>query len=185
MNSKDLTLRMPRGVLIAGAAILFVAAALFARGITTGTAAEPAKEMTVYSFAQKQVYVNNADDRERGAGKNPFSEDSNVPTPKSSRLPAAGDNILAVNTLYSSADKSGKVGQATETCDFNFNANASCDLTIRLSGGNLIAEGAIHFNSKNFVLAIVGGTGAYRGAGGELMVGPAGKSGQKFAISLD
>jgi hypothetical protein len=35
------------------------------------------------------------------------------------------------------------------------------------------------------VLAIVGGTGSYRGAGGELTVGPAGKSAQKFAISLD
>ncbi len=185
MNSKDLTLRVPRGVLIAAAAVALVAAALFARGVTTGSAAEPAKEMTVYSVAQKAVYINNADDRERGVGKNPFSEDGTVPSPKSQKLPAAGDNLLAVNDLYSSPGKQGKLGQATETCDFNFNANADCDLTLRLADGNLIAQGAIHFNSKNFVLAIVGGTGAYRGAGGELTVGPASKNAQKFTISLN
>jgi hypothetical protein len=185
MNSKDLTLRVPRGALLAGAAVLLVAAALFARGITTGDAAEPPTEIAVYSVAQKAVYINNADDRERGVGKNPFSEDSSVPSPKSSKLPAAGDNLLAVNDLYMGPGKKGKLGQATETCDFNFNANADCSLTIRLSGGNLVATGAIHFNSKNFVLAIVGGTGTYKGAGGELTVSPGGKNTQKFAISLD
>jgi hypothetical protein len=185
MNSKDLTLRIPRGALLVAAAVALVGAALFAHGIAAGSAAEPMKEMTVYSVAQKEVYINNADDRERGVGKNPFSEDSTVPSPKSTKLPAAGDNILAVNDLYSAPNKKGKLGQAAETCDFNFNANADCDLTIRLAGGNLIAEGAIHFNSKNFVLAIVGGTGTYKGAGGEMTVSPGGKNAQKFTISLD
>jgi hypothetical protein len=185
MKSKDLAPRLPRGALLVAVAALLLAAAFFARGITTGAAAEPAGEMTVFSVAQKQVYINNADDRERGVGKNPFSESGAVRSPKSTKLPAAGDNILSVSNLYSSADKKGKLGQTTETCDFNFNANASCNLTIRVAGGNLIAEGAIHFNSKDFVLAVVGGTGAYKGAGGELTVSPAGKSAQKLAISLD
>jgi hypothetical protein len=183
MNSKDLTLRVPRGALMAGAAVLLLAAALFARGITTGSAAEPAKEMTVYSVAQKQIYVNNQDDRERGVDKNPFTE-GKVASPTPSTLPAAGDQTLAVASIYSAPGKKGKEGESAETCFFNFSKNASCDLTIRLQGGSLDATGAIHFDAKNFVLAIVGGTGAYKGAGGELKVSPASKSAQKFAISL-
>jgi hypothetical protein len=184
MNSKDLTLRIPRGALLAGAALLLVAAALFARGIGSGTAAEPQKEMTFYSTAQKEVYINNSDDRERGVGANPFSEDSTVPSPKSNKLPAAGDNILAVNKLTSDAGGKKKIGEATATCGFNFDSNASCDLTIRLSGGNLLASGAVHFHSKNLILAIIGGTGAYKGAGGEMHISPGGKHSQKWTISL-
>jgi hypothetical protein len=184
MNSKDLTLRVPRGALLAAAAVLLVAAALFARGITTGSAAEPTKEITVYSVAQKEVYINNSDDRERGVGKNPFSEDSNVPSPKSNKLPAAGDNILAVNGLFSDPGAKKKIGEATASCGFNFASNASCDLTIRLSGGNLLASGAVHFKSKHLILAIIGGTGAYKGAGGEMHIDPGGPHSQKWTISL-
>jgi hypothetical protein len=183
MNSKDVTLRIPRGALLVGAAVALLAAALFAHGIATGSAAAPAKEMTVYSIAQKQIYVNNQDDRERGVDKNPFTEGS-VPSPTPSTLPAAGDQTLAVAGVYPKPSQKGKEGETAETCFFNFAKNASCDLTIRLQGGNLYATGAIHFNAKNFVLAIVGGTGAYKGAGGELKVSPAGKKAQKFAISL-
>ena len=184
MNSKDLTLRIPRGALMVGAAVLIAAAALFAHGIASSSAKEPSRNMTVYSVAEKQIYVNNQDDRERGVDKNPFTEGT-VPSPTPATLPAAGDQTLAVAGIFSGPNKKGKEGESAETCFFNFSKNASCDLTIRLQGGNLEATGAIHFDSKNFVLAIVGGTGKYKGAGGELKVGPASKNAQKFAISLD
>jgi hypothetical protein len=162
---------------------LIAAAALFAHGIAASSAQEPSETMTVYSVAEKQIYVNNQDDRERGVDKNPFTEGS-VPSPTPDTLPAAGDQTLAVAGVYSSPSMKGKEGGSAETCFFNFSSNATCDLTIRLKEGNLEADGAIHFNAKRFVLAIVGGTGAYRGAGGELKVSPASKKAQKFVISL-
>jgi hypothetical protein len=183
MNSKDLTLRVSRRAVAVGAVVVAVAAVLFAHGITTSSAQEPGQRLTVYSVAQKQIYVNNQDDRERGVDKNPFTEGS-VPSPTPSTLPAAGDQTLAVAGIYAKPGKQGKEGESAETCFFNFSKNASCDLTIRLKGGNLEASGAIHFDSKNFVLAIVGGTGAYSAAGGELKVSPASKNAQKFVISL-
>jgi hypothetical protein len=184
MQSNQVVLRIPGRILLAGTAVLLIAAALFARGIASGSAAEPAKVMTVYSVAEKQIYVNNQDDRERGVDKNPFTEGA-VPSPTPDTLPAAGDQTLAVAGIFSTPGGKQKQGNAAETCFFNFSSNASCDLTIRLGGGNLIAQGAIHFNSKNFVLAIVGGTGAYRDAGGELKVSPGGKNAQKFKILLE
>jgi hypothetical protein len=183
MNSKDLTLRVPRGALLAAAAALLAAAALFAHGIGTSSAQEPSQRMTVYSVAQKQIYVNNQDDRERGVDKNPFTEGS-VPSPTPSTLPAAGDQTLAVAGIYSKPSQKGKEGESAETCFFNFAKNASCDLTIRLKGGSLEATGAIHFDAKRFALAVVGGTGEYKGASGELVVSPASKKAQKFVISL-
>jgi hypothetical protein len=184
MNSKDLTLRIPRGALLAGAAVLLVAAALFARGIGSGSAAEPAHELTIYSTAQKEVYINNSDDRERGVGKNPFNENSGASSPVSKKLPAPGDAVLAVNALSSDPGGKKKIGEATATCTFNFAENAACDLTVRLSGGNLIASGSIHHNSKHLILAIIGGTGAYEGAAGEMHIDPGGPHSQKWTISL-
>jgi hypothetical protein len=140
--------------------------------------------LTIYAVAKAEVYVNNQDDRQRGVHKNPFSKGAAPKTPLTNKLPAPGDVDLESDALYSSPKKKGKLGTAALQVPFNVSGFADADTTLDLAGGAIVAEGAIKYNDTSFSLAIVGGTGAYIGATGELSVAPATKGVQKLTVDL-
>ncbi len=162
-------------------------AALFAgaaRG-AVATAAVP-RELTIYSVATQEQFLNMSDDRARGKGNTPFGsfKDTTTPTHETGVGPFPGDISLFEFALYSSADLKQNVGSGVFTCQYNFNQNAFCDVTYQLSGGTLLCAGSFNFNAKSFTLVVKGGTGAYRGVKGNIAALPAVNHTQRLDVAL-
>jgi hypothetical protein len=170
-----------------GACALVPAAAASAQSPDpTAPAASGATTFTVYSVTNREVYINNQDDRERGVGHNPFNQKSPKETSSkdTGNGPFAGDAVEAVNILYATDTLKQRSGSTAVSCAYGFDENATCLLSIKLAGGSLEAIGNVHHDAKRLTLAIVGGTGDYTSATGELDVAPATKTAQKFTITL-
>ena len=165
------------------------AAALLSAGAASGgvRTAKVTQTMTVYSLATEEQFVNNADDRARGKGNNPFGnyKDLTATTAEKGNGPFPGDEALFKFSIYQSSDLKKSAGTAVFTCQYNFNKNAFCDASYALPGGTLVGAGAFNFNAQNFALAITGGTGKYRGVTGDLRAAPGPHHSQKLAITLD
>jgi len=119
----------------------------------------PASKLTLYSVAEQEQYVNNADDRTRADGNNPFGNYKDV-TPVANRSgngPFPGDEALFSFNLYNDAGLKHRAGAAIFTCQYNFNKNAYCDASFHLNDGTtLIAAGSFNFNATKFTLTVTG-----------------------------
>lgn len=165
-----------------------IGAAFFAAAAssTSAAAAKGGKKLVLYSVATQEQFLNHEDDRTRGKGNNPFGnfKDSTSATKESGTGPFAGDRAVFTFKVFDSADLKNAVGSATFICQYGFNKNAFCNASYQLSGGQMIGEGAFNFNAPKFELAIVGGTGKYRGLTGDLQASAAVKHAQRLEFVL-
>lgn len=154
----------------------------FAAG--TASAASRAAPLTLYSIATGEQYVDNADDRARGKGNNPFGnfKDTSA-TIKQGAPPYPGDEALFSFGVYASGSLKKPVGSAVFTCVYNFARNAICDAAYRLGGGIVFGTGAFNYDADGFVIAITGGTGKYVGITGDVDVTPGPHHSQRLVFA--
>ncbi len=155
--------------------------------VTTAAAATHTQQLTLYSVATNEQFMNHEDDRARGKGNNPFGnfKDSSTPTKEQGTGPFAGDRAVFTFALYSDAALKTSDGSGTFICQYSFNKNALCDVSYVLTGGTLVGTGAFNFNATTFAVAITGGTGKYRSLTGDLEATPAAKHSQHLAFVLN
>jgi hypothetical protein len=139
-----------------------------ARGATT------LQRLNLVSVTSEEQFVNNADDRQRGFGDNPFGnfKAAAATTREHNNGPFPGDQALFQFRLYSGADLKRILGTAIFTCTYNFDRQGFCDASWILKGGTLIGTGPVDFGAKSFQLVITGGTGKYRGVSGNVVSTP-------------
>ncbi len=170
----DGTLKAARSGLpvLLGAALLVAGA--HSATATAHSAAAGGKQLTLYTVATDKQFVNNADDRSRGEGHNPFGNYAGAGTtpPANEKLfgPFAGDEGEFAYNVYSDAAHKKSDGTAIFVCQYNFNKDAFCDAAIRLNDGTLIGKGPLNFNATTFTVSVLGGTDAYRGMVGTIDV---------------
>ncbi len=80
-----------------------------------------------------------------------------------------GDLDIFNEVNYRTGGGGKPIGHNEITCMFLDQGSARCDGTIFLREGKIEAGGAIHFR-KTFRIPVLGGTGAYAGARGELAI---------------
>ncbi len=129
------------------------------------------RSLVVYAKPTRAQFINHNDDRARGDITNPFNPDS-PPTPPNANSAKkgarAGDTALFSFKLYSDPGLKRHVGNAIYSCTFNFAQEAICEAIFTLNGGTMIALGPAKLDSSNIVLPVIGGTGRYAGAHGQL-----------------
>jgi len=177
--------RRPLSALAAASLLVLVIAAAAGSG-TAGAASAVSSQMTLYSVATQEQFLNHADDRQRGYGKNPFGnfQAPTATTKESNGGPFPGDQALFQFNLFSGSDLKNVVGTAVYLCNYNFKHRGFCDGIYRLSGGVLLVKGALDFDAKTYTLVITGGTGKYQLLGGTLGATPAARLSQRLAFSL-
>jgi hypothetical protein len=110
-----------------------------------------------------------------------------VDVPKSDiyvNVGSKGDGPGDTNLFREALLRDGKrVGVTEIMCTAMSRSAARCWGTMRLPGGTLEAAGAIHF-ARSFSVPVLGGTGTYRGASGELTVTPLGEKRDRYEIEL-
>jgi hypothetical protein len=183
-NGKSRTMR-PVASLALSACV--IGAALLAAAVASGSAKAAAgqQKLTIYSVATAAQYIDHADDRQRGTGKNPFTVDAAIPNPNNKGSgPFAGDDTLYSFTLYKDQTKTKKVGTAVYTCHYNFAKHALCDAFYKINGSTLLAAGPVLFTSTTFTLAITGGTNKYFGSNGEVAESSITKNLQRLQFDL-
>ena len=169
---------------------LLALAACLGATLTAASAASaaksPATKITVYSIATQEQFLNHEDDRDRGKGNNPFGnfKDSTSATKETGVGPFAGDRAVFTFRLYSDAKLTKQIGYATFICQYAFNKNAFCNASYQLGRGQLMGQGAFNFSASKFQLAIVGGTGQYRGLTGDMRALPAVQHTQRLSFVL-
>ncbi len=140
--------------------------------------------LVVYATFQQVQYDNHADDRARGLGHNPFG--NTIPAYAAATTnekiygPLTGDQGAYAFNLYSSTSLTHSAGTSILYCQYNFAKNGFCDDSFQLAGGSILSEGAFPVSAQHFTLAIIGGTGKYRGAKGtiEATASPTGHAGE-------
>jgi hypothetical protein len=175
------TVALPAGVV---AALVVLAAACLQP--SPALAAGSMRTSTLYSTAVSEQYINNADDRARGKGANPFGNFKDVnPTVKQPLgVPFPGDQAIYKFNLYTTNALSNQAGTATLICYYNFDHNAFCDAQYTLPGGVLFGSAAFDFDASSFDIAITGGSGRYVRATGGILVTPGPKHSQHLALTL-
>jgi hypothetical protein len=164
-----------------------VVVALVVAVAASGAAAAQARTLVLYSVAKQEQFVNNADDRTRGVGKNPFGNYKDVApvTSKNATGPFPGDEAIFSFNLYANAALKQRAGAAIFTCHYNFARNAFCDAVFQLAGkGTLLAGGGFNFDATSFTLAVAGGTGSLAGTVGVLRESPAAGHAQRLVFQL-
>jgi hypothetical protein len=162
-------------VMLAAAACLLVAVSFACRAPSSSAATAPSPQtLTLYSTATAEQFVNNEDDRARGAGNNPFGtyNDFTSSTQERGAGPFPGDEAIFTFDLYTEPKLYTKAGTAVLTCQYGFNKNAFCDASYRLAHGTLFGAGAFNFSATGFSLAITGGYGTYTGVIGDVETTP-------------
>jgi hypothetical protein len=158
-------LRRPAG----GAALL---AAVAVTGSLAGPsfAAHASTGLTLYSVATSEQFINNADDRQRGQTHSAFGNfhDTSATSRERGNGPFPGDQAIYEFAVYGNAALKQSVGTGMFTCEYNFAKHAFCNALYSVKGGTLIGSGQVNFDSYSFAIAIVGGTGKYRGLRGEM-----------------
>jgi len=149
-------------------------------------AASASQGMTLYSIAKSEQYVNNADDRARGKGNNPFGNfrDATATATHQSGAPFPGDEAIYAFDVYANDGLKKSVGTAVYTCQYNFNKNAWCDAVYEINGGTLFGSGAFNFNADTFALGITGGLGKYSGVTGGIRSMPGPSHSQRLIFTL-
>lgn len=172
----------------AGRTVPLFAACAAAAAVTAsaGSAGSSAgRGFTFYSVATAEQFVNNADDRLRGKGRNPFGNfHDNSATTKQAKGPFPGDEALFVFDVYADGRLANRIGSATYACAVEFQKDVYCDVQYDLPRGRLVGAGTFNFAANGFTIAITGGTGAYAGRSGRLVATPAPRSAQRLAFAL-
>jgi hypothetical protein len=156
-------------------------------GLTPGSAdAAKVGRVTLYSVATQEQYVNNADDRARGKGNNPFGNfrDASATATHPTGAPYPGDEVFFKFNVFTSGSLNKSAGSATLSCQYNFNKNAFCDGYYQLDGGTLFGAGPLDFSSSTFALAITGGTGKYLYMTGGIQGSPGPRHSQRLVFTL-
>jgi allene oxide cyclase len=150
--------RPPMRILVPLAAVLALAAAAGWSTLASASSAQ-STDMTLLAVdvAKSEIYV---DAGAKGDGP--------------------GDTIFFRETLL----KSGKAAGGSDVMCIFVRRNAGrCSGTLRLSGGTLEASGGTRFGGR-FSLPIVGGTGRYSGASGELTVVAVNEKRSRYLVEL-
>jgi hypothetical protein len=133
-----------------------------------------ARTLILYSVADVKQFVNNADDRSRGKGANPFGNYVNPfrapPDQERNFGPFAGDEALISYTLYSDSTYQKPAGTAVLTCEYDFSKSGTCDETFALAGGTIVTIGSFPFAATQFTLSVSGGDESFRGYEGRVTV---------------
>jgi hypothetical protein len=168
-----------------GAWALAAAVLAAAVALPAGGAAAANRTLTVYARATHAQFLNHADDRKRGAIKNPFNADENLP-PKETKGggPQAGDNALYQFKLYRDSSLKQSIGTAVYSCTVGFAHEAICEADFELNGGGLFASGPASFDASQFTLAVSGGTGSFAGARGQVSSAPYIKDAHRLTFVL-
>lgn len=142
---------MRRKQILGSGAALTVAAAVAVPLLTGPAAANAGGQFTVFAVHNSETSVD--------VGKHGFS---------------AGDNDVNSAQLVQGGHS---VGWETGSCLTTFvgasRADQICHFVLALAGGQIVADGAVRGGSQGpgtFTLAIVGGTGSYRTARGQIQV---------------
>jgi hypothetical protein len=129
---------------------------------------------TFYALVAREQYVNNRDDRQRGAGSNPFgtSQGAGFATTRGhGNGPMPGDEGLYELTLFAGPSLTKTAGTAVLVCEYGFDKIGTCDTTLQLDGGSLVGLSMFDaFERKQFSVTLTGGTGSYRNARGTVTV---------------
>jgi hypothetical protein len=154
--------------------------------VAAGSAPAAQRHFALFAKATRVQYIDHSDDRSRGTATNPFNADVKVPPPKTTGRAGSrpGDNALFRFTLYRDFRMRHRVGTAVYTCTFNFNRRASCEGTFQLARGTMLAIGPVDFNAKGFTIPIIGGSGSYLGARGQVSSAGARNGLQRLAFIL-
>jgi hypothetical protein len=131
------------------------------------------RTLRVYSVPTKTAFLDNADDRVRGEGHNPFGNPGPAVTPPPNEKlygPFAGDQAQYAFALYGDPSRRDRVGAAIFVCQYGLDESSFCSASFRLAGGSLLSEGATTFEATKFTLGIVGGTSDYRDMTGSVQV---------------
>jgi hypothetical protein len=152
-------------------AALAAVALAAATAVPLAPAATQGRSFVIYAKPTRAQFVNHADDRSRGTILNPFGSDL-LPPPKNANTgkkgARAGDKALFSLKVYSDFKLTRPIGTAVYTCTFNFAHEAICEFNFDLNGGTMIASGPANLESSSHVLPVIGGTGRYAGAHGQL-----------------
>jgi hypothetical protein len=147
-------------------AAAFVAIGLLGLAVPWSAASnQGTKTLVVYAVPDQRGFVNNADDRDRGKGNNPFGN-YHVGVQLSSAVetkygPFPGDVGLFTYKLYSDASHRSGVGSAVLICQYGFDLIGVCDASYQLKGGTLIGSGSFLAKAPGYSLEITGGVGGY------------------------
>jgi len=173
--------------LLLAASLAALAVPLAGTAAASRAAGAVTQRITLYSVATEEQFINNADDRARGHGNNPFGnfKDTSAVTKEAGAGPFPGDEAIFTFDVYADAGLSRKIGYATYTCQYGFNKNAFCDAAYTINGSGLIAVGGFNFDASSFSLAVTGGTGRYSRKTGELQARPGPGHSQRLAFVLD
>lgn len=187
-NGDRKSLRCRLGVTFGGALGAVLLAVILAGSAAAASARAAAKsQLVVYSLATAEQFVNNADDRARGIGKNPFGnfKDKVAVVEQKGNGPFAGDEVIFSFGLYQDRDANHLIGKATLTCNYYFNKDAFCQGVYALGKNVIYANGAFNFNAKSFTLPLAGGSGHYDDVDGALDTAPATNHMQRIVFHMD
>ena len=161
---------------------------LVAQAASSAAAARSAAptQVTIYAMTAQEQFINNEDDRARGKGNNPFGnyKDTTAVTHEAGKGPFPGDEAVFQLSLFSSSDRSKRIGTGTYTCQYGFNRFATCDAWYQLSGGTLVGTGTFSFDANRYEIAVTGGTGKFRSMIGNIAASPGPHSTQRLAIAI-
>ncbi len=150
-------------------------------------ASQRPEKLILYSVAEQEQFINNADDRTRGGGNNPFGNNKDV-TPTSNKAtngPFPGDEAIFSFNLYTSSNLRTRAGSAIFTCQYNYDKNAFCDAAFHLNnGGTLVGAGAFNFNAAEFTFAVTGSYGTYADKTGTLEETPSAHHAERLVFVL-
>lgn len=156
---------MKRKQIISGAAAATVTAALAVPLLTGSAAASGGAQFTVYAVHSSDTSVD--------AGKPGFS---------------AGDmDVNSAQLIQGGRSAGWETGSCLTTFVGATHADQICHFVLVLNGGQIVADGAVRGGPQGpgtFTLAIVGGTGSYRQARGEIQVTPTAGSRVPFTVSV-
>jgi len=148
-----------------------------AMAVPLASAKTQGRSFVVYAKPTRAQFINHNDDRDRGHIRNPFNPDPLPAHPKSNtgkKGARAGDNALFSFKVYSDRRLTRLIGSAVYSCTFNFAQEAICEASFDLNGGTMVALGPATLDDANIVLPVIGGTGRYAGAHGQLTSRPSG-----------
>lgn len=157
--------------------VALVTAAAAMAAVPVAQPATQARTFVVYAKPTRAQFISHADDRERGDIVNPFQADELKPPPTANagkKGARAGDNALFSFKVFSDAKLKRQIGTAIYHCTFNFAHQATCEATFELATGTLLAGGPADLDTAAMILPVIGGTGRYRSAHGQLTSTPTG-----------
>ena len=149
-------------------AIAFAVGVIGLLGLAVPCGAASSRKATtfvVYAVPDQRGFVNNADDRQRGKGNNPFGNyhvGVQLPSAVETKYgPFPGDVGLFTYKLYTDASHRSGAGSAVLICQYGFDLTGVCDASYQLAGGTLIGTGSFPAKAPTYSFEITGGVGGY------------------------